>query len=47
MDLTWLYVCVMVCVCICVWYGVNVSRKWVFSYVMQRLVPNYKRPWGN
>jgi len=33
MDLPWLGVCV------CVWCGVKRKRKWVFSYVMQRLVP--------
>ena len=37
MDLPWLGVCV--CVCVCVWCGVKRNRKWVFSYVMQRLVP--------
>ena len=47
MDLPWLGVCVCVCVCVCVWCGVNRNRKWVFSYVMQRLVPTHTGGWSH
>jgi len=30
---------------LCVWCGVNRNRKWVFSYVTQRLVPNPTGGW--
>ena len=39
MDLPWLGVCV--------WCRVNRDRKWVFSYVMQHLVPTPTGGWGN
>jgi len=38
-DLLWLGVCVVG------WSGVNRNRKWVFSYVMQRLVPTHTGGW--
>jgi len=41
MDLPWLGVCVCVCV-------VRSKQEWEagFSYVMQRLEPNYNVGWG-
>jgi len=52
MDLPWLGVCECVCVvcgvCVCgVVCGVNRNRKWVFSYVTQRLVPTDTEGWGH
>ena len=35
-----------VCVCVCVWCEVNRNRKWIFSCVMQRLVPTHTGGWG-
>jgi len=40
-------VCVCVCVFVCVWCGVNRNRKWIFSYVMQRLVPTHTGGFGH
>ena len=34
-----------VCVCVCCW--VNRNRKWVFSYVVQRLVPTHAEGRGH
>ena len=33
--------------CVCVWCGVNRNRKWLCSYVMQRLVPSPTGGWGH